>query len=262
MQDIFQYLDYYGFIQIDKSKDGSGRDNISQNGQLWTGQTYLLAAKKGKVEELGLRNRWHDAMMTTEVVPGVYNRTAAKPTEHNSIDNLIGILAGGVAVGDSSFAKKILLYGQVHSVKLREIVDLTEPGDLKPWQAFVLKRILGGITCHYNYNCEAPGKPTFFGWWGRSPGAVCLIKMAAGAKPTFFEKLGLMVGQIISARATRENRDPWSLGWVAYHISKKHSWIVDIGNNYFMKKLKQNFPNNSLGPWLKSEGPIHDYWED
>lgn len=262
MQDIFQYLDQYGFIQLDKSKDGSGQDNISQNGQLWTGQTYLLAAKKGKVAELGLASRWREAMLTTEVTPGVYNRTASKPAEHNSLDNLIGILAGGVAVGDRSFAQKIEAYGETHYVKLKDIVDLTETGDLKPWQAFILKRILGGIKCYYNFNCETPGVPTFFGWWGRSPGAVCLIKMAAGKNPTLLQKIGLMLGQIISARATRENRDPWSLGWAAYQISYRHSWIVDIGNNYFMKKLKQNFPKNSLGPWLKSEGPIHDYWED
>lgn len=214
-QAFFEYRDQYGLNQLYKT--GS-----TQNGALFT-MEYLLCLAANYTpgaptvsEEINRVGRVYD---TLEIAPGLTVRLPGS-LEGDSMDNLAALLTYSALYGNRSFAKRML----AHGADTRATgIDLVQDPDRNK-RYYPLAYILNGFKPpRYFWNNTQPTKFCIWGWFGRSPGFIALLRYAAGEKMGILGGLSLYIGQFIGCFKDRSDADARKLPYVTWKLLRHKS---------------------------------------
>lgn len=237
-EDFKEYRDQHGLSSI-HHRDRP--DVVTQNGALFT-MEYLLCLILNKAPELESEiERLKGVYASLEHSPGLSMRFPISP-EVDSMDNLGAILLFSKLFDNSSFAKRMRDHGL--NVECEDIDD----SDVRNVKFSLICAIvstfqLAGFFKAKNFwNVSAPTHFNLEGWFGRSPGFMGWLDIAATRVTNTFRAFGLFVGQMLSVRAEKGNIDAWKLPYLIWWDLKDRGRIWRWGFNYWQKKLYEMYP--------------------
>lgn len=239
------YQDRFGLqgIQTDGTKG-----HQTQNGVLFTAEYLVAVGDDLPILELqrALRAVWQ-----CEVKPGLMHRNP-ESQEYDSMDNLCAVLALSILHRNIALPDRIRDHGL--GVKCQGLVTSNvSPIDQKVYRWLRILK-LGGMPKNYWNNLE-PEKFNFYSWFGRSPGMMGLIDIAATGNTTMFRKFALMVGQFLGCFQPKENTDARKLPYVVWQALKLRGGLWALGYKLWTWKLMRDYPRGMKDVYQIYYGP-------
>lgn len=236
--DFLPYRDPYGMNQ---GNTLGKEDQISQNGTLFTIEYFIcLMLNLGKDHPLVLEEakRIKEVFKKIEIKDGLTIRFIGS-TEHDSMDNYGAMLVFSALYGNNEFAVRV----REHGLSIRANgIDETQGAEINK-KVYPLAVILNGFRKPKNFwNNNDPTKFCMFSWFGRSPGFMGLIDIAATGKTSLFRSFSLWVGQMLGVLKSEKDPDGWRLSFNVWQLVKNRSWIWRKGYDIWCKKLITLYP--------------------
>lgn len=237
-EDFHLYRDKFGLNQIDTVE---GKGVTSQNGTLFTMQYLLclLASDETSIaEEISEVNRIKELFQSLEVQKGLTIRYP-NDREFESMDNSSAILTFSAMFDNGRFAKDMREHGltvKCTGYDTTQLVDMN-----KKVYPYLNILSLGRIKNYWNNN--NPDKFCFFGWYGRSPGFMGLIDIAAKGSTTWFRHVSLLVGQFLGWKSPSTNTDARTMSYIIWQFLKDKSFIHKYLYKVWTKQLFKVYPN-------------------
>lgn len=190
-----------------------------------------------------------------ELIPGL-TRRAPDSTEMDSMDNNGSTLAFSGLFDEGAFAKRMKRHGE--RVECTGVLERdSRYYGLARFVTFmwVLCRpwlwpsyIKTGLKPKFYWNNTQPELYTLFGWYGRSPGFLGLMDLAAQGYTSPFRWLGVLVGQFLGVFEKTGNTDARKLPYVSWYFLTKGTrwwdrWIWKLFYRLWVFILMKQYPN-------------------
>lgn len=272
------YRDKYGLNQL--QTDGQ-RGKTSQNGVLFT-MEYLICLLEDpdtssalKAEEV---RRIRDAFERLEVNGKGLLCRHPRSTEYDSMDDngaaiaLSGFLEDGylydmkVSTEGTGymFAFRMWDHGQrVACLGPDEGPEVSQSTRTKNQRWFRLASLLSlSWRSPKNYwNCQRPQRFCLTGWYGRSPGFMGLLDLAAVGHTTLFRLACLLIGQFVGAWRPAYDTDARKLPYVAWYFLARRGWFWRTAYSFWCQVLMKRYPRGMMDVYARYYGdkdhPIH-----
>lgn len=237
-EEFFKYRDRYGLNQL-TSSDGRYGD-VSQNGALFT-MEYLICLMEDPATPIETKlftiTRLRAVYDSLEIMPGLTLRTP-ESWEGDSMDNVGSTLSFSGLFDEGRFARRMRDHGlEVECTGIEE----SDGGAL---DYYPLAWFLSDFKRPKNFwNNANPQKFCLSGWWGRSPGFMGLVDLAATNKTTWFRYLAVFVGQFLGCFSDRGNTDARKLPYVIWYFLRERSWVWKLGYWLWVRILLWQYPN-------------------
>lgn len=250
--DFKKYRNKHGLNAL-YSKDGEGE--VDQNGALFT-MEYLLCLLSYIYDANGKVNKeyFQEAQEEIQRIKGVFASLENKPglsvrypgsAEYDSMDNDNALLTFSLLFGKNEFAQRRRDHGR--NVDCKGIDQTQDPEDNNKY--FNLARIVSTFQLasffkpkHF-WNNQSPELFCETGWYGKSPGHMGLVDVAATGKTTWFRGISLWVGQMFSLFAKKGSTDSWKLSYLTWYFLKERGWIWRVGYSIWKHYLFKMYPN-------------------
>lgn len=227
VDDFKPYMDRYGLSCLSK-KDGYGE--TSQNGALFTMQ-YLFCLKEKEPESfVSELERVAKVFAKLEKEPGL-SRRFFHSTEIDSMDNQAALLTFSALYDVGRYAKDCLNYGET------TICKTSDKGSEK---YFVLAKLIHG-EAKFCYNVTSPGVFNLRGWWGRSPGFLGLLKMAAGKPCNIFLQACVFIGQFVGVFKPTSDCDARTLPYITWQYLRTRSYFWELSYKLWYFILRKQY---------------------
>lgn len=201
----------------------------TQNGALFTlDYALILLEKETDAHEFTLEiSRLWNVYSTLESDVSIGGLTLTRPgsNEFDSMDNVGAILVFSSLFDAGRMARRIYEHGNsVECTGIETIQDKDRNFKYYPHAA-----LLNGLKppkFYYNNN-----RPELFcerGWYGKSPGFRALIKICVNdpkIKPTWFENVGLWVGQFLGLFSPLGKTEGKKLPYNNWQVLKNRNWF-------------------------------------
>jgi hypothetical protein len=276
--DFAPYTDSFGLVQPDGGSGGNGlrytaeycvalREHFATNTEISTFVDLEMDRIRNVIKSCQKLWNFYGQMSP---INGLYNRHPTHP-DQESIDDYIGLGTSSVMLtilpDFTDIASEIISYGQEQGATC---IDENEDADKKKLNKIVynILSLFGLRKVKYVYNNVTPGKFKLGAWLGRFPNLICHLKIAAGLRPSLFEKIVWCAALVQSIFTGKECQDAYMLAWhmiKTYEISNQQNFVqnlmVKIWRHYQVKKFPggpsealasyfQN-PSHPLVKWLK-----------
>jgi hypothetical protein len=197
--------------------------------------------------------RIYELFKLLEVRPGLSIRFPGS-REFDSMDNNLALLVFSALYGNREYAIRMRNHGL--TVKCQG-VDPTQDA-ARSNKFFNLARLLNWGRKPQNYwNNNFPELFCFFGWYGRSPGFMGLIDIAATGNTSLFRKVSLLVGQFVGAFNKRSDTDARKLPYVVWHLLKDRGLVWRLAYKLWLKLLRRVYPEGMKEVYSVYFRPTH-----
>lgn len=241
LEDFVLYRDQFGLNQL--TTNGQ-LGNTTQNGALFTVE-YLIclledSSLPDEVKMLEIE-RIKEVLQALEIDPGLSLRSPWS-RECDSMDNSCALLSFFALfphlTRDLGFPQRMRNHGlDVHCRRL----DASDDGAL---DMYPIAWILNGFKRPKNYwNNRFAEEFCVMGWFGRSPGFMGLLDLAATGKTTWFRGLSLFVGQFLGCFKNKGDADARKLPYVAWYFLKNLGLTWKFGYWLWTRILMRQYPN-------------------
>lgn len=248
ISDFSIYLDKFGLYQ-DKP------NQTSQNGALFTVESLfciLSNLDKNDPNYSDQINKVKVALGSLEVKPGLSVRSPGSE-EFDSIDNSVALLSFSALYDEGNYAKRMRLHGETtYAVGVDESQAAEQNKKLYP-----LAQLLNLGSVRYYWNNNHPDKFCFFGWFGRSPGFLGLLDLAAKGKTTPFRAFALWVGQFVGLLTKKSDSDARKLPYVIWQYLKTRNWFWKASYSVWLKVVNKQYANGMRDVYAGYFGPNH-----
>lgn len=228
MIDFKTYQDIFGYTSL-KPRE------TSQNGELFTVQYLLIAEQVLPKPEFDAEVARIKLLFELSQAPcGLQNRYPGD-REHNSMDNLTASLVFSALYDQNkSYAKFIHAYSKTSGVTKCDTDNMSK----KTW---FLARLLNGFgPVRGVFNNADPHLFRLFSWFGRSPGFMGLIDMAATGRTSLFRKTALFMGQFLGL--FQDHHDGIILPYVTWQFLRTQSSWWERGYKFWLSRVNKKLP--------------------
>lgn len=255
LEDFKKYRDVYGMNQL--STDGS-QGGVTQNGALFTFEYLIVLLEdetvphEKKLEEI---ERLKGVYKSLEVTPGLSRRTPHSG-EGDSMDNTGSNLNFSAMYDKRGFAKRmkahgeqVVCTGQLPGHKYFTLASFVTAFWLLPrpwlWGGFIKNK----FRPKFYWNNTQPELFAVWGWFGRSPGFMAGLDLAAKGWTTPFRFLSMLIGQFIGVLfSDKGDTDAKKLPYVQWYFLTKHTgkgqrWFWKLAYKLWVKLLLRTYPN-------------------
>lgn len=240
-EDFKSYKDRFGLVNL-------GGDT-TQNGVLFTTEYAVQLIKSNAPVEDELYALL-EAVRNCQIQPGLLKRHP-ETDEYDSMDNTTAALVLSDYLDNGKLAKDIRDHGLYQDIDGYDTTQDTERNKRFYW----LAKALGFGTIRNVWNNSNPNKFCFFSWFGRSPGLMGLIDIAAIGSTTPFRSFSLVVGQLIPT--FQDTEDGWKLSYLVWQVVKDYGFFYRLAYKYWVKRLYKCRPGGMRQVYETYYGPNH-----
>lgn len=243
---------------------------VSENGALFSVEYIVSLMKQTDISDGDKRielQRIKIELERLEVYPGITVRSRVWNPRYDSMDNMGALLVFSSMFGSSEFAKRMRDAGE--NVACTG-VDLTpklskfhlyhiEENKKYYFLARLVSTIqgMGFFKAKYYWNNRTPTLFCFFSWFGRSPGFLGLLDIAATGRTTRFRELALFIGQMIVFFESKDKLASRTLGYLNWQLLKNRGPFWKFAYEVWYKKLRADYPGGMKEVYSLSRGKTH-----
>lgn len=245
-----EHRDRYGLNQVRRSDDPLV---VSENGVLFTVEYLMkLDSLVGSLEDLAEYmvevKRVAEVFEATTWLPGLMRRFPGC-IDQDSMDNHVARLSFDLKYNGGAFARDMIRYQ-------KEQRNDGHAGGSKWWH--LLAKAVGLGRARYSYNPVHPNLFHWHGWFGRSPGFIGLVNIAAYGSASLFTRFAFWVGTVVSALFTKkDDLDSWKLGYVALWGMRGRGLAWRFGEWIWKKRLLKFYPKGIVEVYARYYGVDH-----
>lgn len=257
-----EHRDEHGLNQVRKSSDPYV---VSENGVLFTVEYLmkldsLIGSMEDLVEYMVEARRVAQVFNECDFLPGIMRRSPGALFNYDSMDNHVARLAFDLRHNDGLFARAMKKHGQEVVCDGPDTSSYAE--DNKKF--FPIAKIFGLGRVRNYWNNMHPNLFCFFSWFGRSPGFMGLLDVAATGSSSLFRKFALWVGTVGGSFWSRpDDNDQWKLGLVVWWAMRGRGAIWRLGEWIWKKRLTKFYPRGIVEVYARyygSDHPISKEW--
>jgi hypothetical protein len=221
LDDFKKYRDKFGLNQLDS--DGQ-QGLVTQNGALFTMEYLITLLGNDSIHNYKKRaeiRRLIKVYESLEVFPGVSVRYP-NDKEFDSMDNTCAIMTFSALFDNGAYSKRAYEHGSKTRAEGISRDQDAENSNKYYKYAFILNCFRAP---RFFWNNNDPKKFCFFGWHGRSPAHIALLKMTAGKFVGPFGLISIVIGQFLGCFADKKDSDARKLSYVNWQYLKTRNII-------------------------------------
>jgi len=250
---FFVYRDSWGLNQVEPAA-------TSQNGTLFTVE-YLISLRSNKAPRLASEvARVFDVFKGCTPYPGLSIRYPGS-SEFDSMDNNVALLVFYyLFLGSNYYADRMTLHGATISCGGVDTLQAGEKNKKYYWLAWLVSL---GRPKNY-WNNQRPNLFCFDGWYGRSPGFMGILSIAATNTTSTYRSLALAIGQFLPLLDKKGETSGIKLSYLVYQMLLKHSWKWKLDYWIWKKLLRLKYKGGMKEVYeiYYGQHPIVEYCND
>lgn len=212
IEDFYPYRDIYGLIQFDP-----GCPSVtSDNGSLLTLEyLFLLSDQQKKAEIPRIKIVFKNLERSTENGAVTLRYPGCERTD--SMDNATALVVFSYLFDEARLAKLLFNHGES---TVAESID-TFQDQTRSLGFYPYAWIANGFKIPRRFYNTRPTQWSIQSWWGRSPGFMAVLEIAATGKTSLFRTVALLIGQFIPILfQKREDTSDKKLTYIVWQLLK------------------------------------------
>lgn len=248
ISDFEPYKDEFGFVGL----NGTNPSDTSDNGALFTLEYLLLLSKEELILELPqISQAYNSLLIRTD--NGLVTRRFPGCERTDSMDNATAIILYDVLYASGTISKKIYSHGEL--TRARDIDSFQDLERSKKY--YPLARALNLFREPRRFYNVRPYSWSIQSWWGRSPGFMALLEIAATGKTSVWGNFALLVGQFMPLLSDRDGTSPIKLAYATWQFLKDRNLLWGLAYGIWQKMLKRRYPGGIADVYKIYFGKMH-----
>lgn len=255
------YRDVHGLSTVEPGR-------VSENGVLFSVEYLMCLSNNIKslddyVEYHMEARRLVSVFAECDFLPGIMRRSPGSLFNYDSMDNHVARLSFDLMNNDGRFARAM----RQHGLEVRCDGPDTTQYERDNKKFYTLARVLRlGRKPNNFWNNMHPNLFCFFSWFGRSPGFMGLLDLAATGATSPFRASLLWLGTVMQPLFSKpEDMDVWKLGSVVWWAMRGRGKLWRLGEWIWRKLMQKKLPGGMKEAYRKyyrnDEHPIVRYTE-
>ncbi len=218
INDFIRYKDKFGLVQFNYAPPGEYA-KTSDNGAIMTVEYALILNTLERAIEIG-QLKTALGKLEVETKNGFVTQRYPGSTAIDSMDNATALIVFSELFDDSRLSKKLYMHGEItRATALDQLQDRH-----RNLQYYPIAWLLNGLKAPRRFYSIRPNDWSLQSWWGRSPGFMGMLELAATGKTSLLRKTALLVGQFMTAFEERGSTSNKKLSYMVWQWLKKRHW--------------------------------------
>lgn len=214
ISDFSRCKDCFGLVQFNVAPLGQFA-HTTDNGAISTVEYFLLLNESEKINETPLVK---EALKNLEVETknGLVTRRYPGSNSIDSMDNATALIVFSELFDNSRLSKKLYMHGEITRASGLDAAQDRH----RNFKYYPIAWLLNGFKAPRRFYSVRPSDWSLQSWWGRSPGFMGLLELAATGRTSLFRKTSLWIGQLITALEDRQSTSNKKLAYMVWQWLK------------------------------------------